>query len=145
MRLEIKQLRTELLKFGGVGAIAYLVSVGGFNLLVHTSGAPMADKPVLASLSSGFLSVIVAYFGNRYWTWRERPKNAVKKEILIFFVVNLLGIAIGALCLAISRYGLGLRSPLSDNISANVIGVGLGTIFRFYGYRNWVFKSAPPN
>ena len=145
MRLEVKQLRTELLKFGGVGAIAYLVSVGGFNLLVHTSSAPLAEKPVLASLIAGFLSVIVAYLGNRYWTWRDRPKNDVKKEVLIFFVVNLMGIAISALCLAISRYGFGLNSPLSDNISANIVGVGFGTLFRFFGYRNWVFKSSSPS
>lgn len=142
MRLNTKQLRAELLKFGGVGAVAYLVAVGGFNLLVHTANAPLAKKPVLASLLAGFLSVIVAYLGNRHWTWRDRPKNELKQEVTIFFFINLLGIGISSLCLAFSRYILELHSPLSDNISANVIGVGLGTLFRFYGYRNWVFKSA---
>jgi putative flippase GtrA len=142
VKVEVKALRAELLKFGGVGAIAYVVSVGGFNLLVHTSHAPLASKPVFASLIAGFVSVIVAYIGNRYWTWRSRPKNALRKEIAIFFFVNVLGIAISALCLAISRYVFDLHSPLSDNISANIIGVGLGTLFRFFGYRNWVFKSS---
>lgn len=130
------------MKFGGVGAVAYVVGVGGFNLLVHTADAPFAKKPVLASLISGFLSVVVAYFGNRYWTWRARPKNEMKKEVAIFFAINLLGIGISSLCLAFSRYVLDLHSPLSDNISANIIGVGLGTLFRFYGYRTWVFKGS---
>lgn len=140
MKIDLKQLRTELLKFGGVGAIAYVVSVGGFNLLVHFGSAPLAEKPVLASLMAGLASVVVAYIGNRYWTWRHRPKNGTRKEILIFFLVNLAGIGISALCLGISRYVLDLHSPLSDNISANIIGVGLGTIFRFVGYRTWVFR-----
>ena len=130
------------MKFGGVGAIAYVVGVGGFNLLVHTSNAPLAEKPVLASLLAGFFAVVVAYIGNRYWTWRDRPKNEVKKEVTIFFAINVLGIGISALCLAFSRYVLDLHSPLSDNVSANIIGVGFGTLFRFYGYRTWVFKSA---
>ena len=141
MSIGFRQLRQELLKFGGVGLIAYVVGVGGFNLLVHTPNAPFASKPITASLISGFFSVVVAYFGNRHWTWRSRPKNDMKKEILIFFVVNVVGIGFSAICLAVSRYGLDLHSPLSDNISANVIGVGLGTIFRFVGYRTWVFKN----
>lgn len=140
MEIEFRQIRTELLKFGGVGAIAYVVSVGGFNLLVHVGDAPLAQKPILASLIAGFVSVIVAYIGNRYWTWRDRPGNNARKELLIFFAVNATGIGISALCLGISRYILDLHSPLSDNISANIIGVGLGTLFRFVGYRTWVFK-----
>ena len=136
-----KHMRHELLKFGGVGLIAYVVAVGGFNLLVHTPNAPLASKPVTASLVSGFIAIVIAYLGNRHWTWKSRPKNDVKKEIFIFFVVNVVGTGFSAICLAISRYALDLHSPLSDNISANIIGVGVGTIFRFIGYRTWVFKS----
>jgi putative flippase GtrA len=44
------------------------------------------------------------------------------------------------ICLAISRYILGFDSILADNISSNVIGVGIGTIFRFWAYRTLVFK-----
>jgi putative flippase GtrA len=34
---------------------------------------------------------------------------------------------------------LGLTSRLADNISANVVGVGLGTVFRFVTYKRFVF------
>ncbi|MDP2014193.1 MAG: GtrA family protein, partial [Actinomycetota bacterium] len=50
-------------------------------------------------------------------------------------------IAIG--CLYISHYVLGLTSALADNLSANVIGLGLGTLFRFWSYRKWVFPAVP--
>jgi hypothetical protein len=46
-------------------------------------------------------------------------------------------------CLWISHYLLGLDSALADNISANVIGLGLGTLFRFWSYRRWVFPELP--
>jgi putative flippase GtrA len=32
---------------------------------------------------------------------------------------------------------------LDDNISANVVGVALGTLFRFWSYRRFVFAAAP--
>lgn len=136
-------LRNELLKFGSVGAIAYLVGVGGFNLLVHIPNAPLADKPISASLISGTFAILVAYIGNRHWTWRHRPKNSLKREVIIFFAVNVVGLGFSALSLGISRYVFDLHSALSDNISANIIGVGLGTLFRFFGYRRWVFPDRP--
>lgn len=134
-------LRNELLKFGSVGGVAYIVGVGGFNLLVHIPNAPLADKPITASLISGVFAVLVAYIGNRYWTWRHRPKNSLRREVIIFFAVNVVGLGFSALSLGISRYVFDLHSALSDNISANIIGVGLGTIFRFIGYRTWVFPK----
>lgn len=142
MLSRLLKARFELMKFGSVGAIAYVVAVGGFNLLVHIPGAPLKTKPVTASIISGALSILVAYFGNRHWTWRDRPRGKLTREITLFFIVNLIGLAIGTLSLAFSRYVLGFESALSDNISANVVGVGIGTLFRFYSYRKWVFKSS---
>ena len=138
----IFHLRHEIAKFGSVGAVSYVVAVGGFNLLVHVKGALLASKPITASFLSGIFSILVAYVGNRFWTWRDRPKNKVQREIALFFLINLIGLAISSGCLAISRYAFDLHSPLSDNISANVIGVGIGTLFRFWSYRRWVFPSA---
>jgi putative flippase GtrA len=138
-------LRHEIAKFGSVGAIAYVVAVGGFNLLVHIDGAPLATKPITASVISGIVSILVAYVGNRFWTWRDRPKNKVQREIALFFVINIIGLAISSGCLAISRYTLDLHSSLSDNLSANVIGVAIGTLFRFWSYRKWVFPSEQSN
>ncbi len=37
-------------------------------------------------------------------------------------------------------YAMGLRGPLAYN-AASFIGTGLGTIFRFYAYRKWVFLA----
>ena len=44
-------------------------------------------------------------------------------------------------CLGLSHYFLDLRSPLADNISAKVVGIGLGTLFRFWAYRRFVFSK----
>jgi putative flippase GtrA len=134
------KLRQELGKFFSVGALAYLVAVGGFNSLVHLKNAPLASKPLTASIISGVVSILVAYLGNRHWTWKDRQRTGAKREVFLFFIINGIALLVGVICLAISRYILGLDSALADNISANVIGVGIGTIFRFWSYRTIVFK-----
>lgn len=131
--------RVELMKFGSVGAIAYIVNLGLFNLLVHFPISPLDDRPVTGSLLAGIVSILVAYFGNRFWTWKDRPRRAMSREIALFFIINGVGILMSAAVLFISRYILGFQSALADNIAANVIGIGLGTIFRFWSYRVWVF------
>jgi putative flippase GtrA len=94
---------------------------------------------VTGSLLAGIVSILVAYFGNRFWTWKDRPRREMSREIALFFIINGIGILISAAVLFISRYLLGFQSALADNIAANVIGIGLGTIFRFWSYRIWVF------
>ena len=136
----IYSLRHELGKFFSVGALAYVVGVGGFNLLVHLESAPLASKPITASIISGVVSIFVAYLGNRHWTWRDRAKSGTRREISLFFLINGIALIFNVVCLAISRYVLGFESALADNIAANIIGVGLGTLFRFWSYRTIVFK-----
>jgi putative flippase GtrA len=55
--------------------------------------------------------------------------------------MNLVGLVISVSCLAISHDLLGFTSPLADNISGNLIGIGLGTLFRFWAYRRFVFNE----
>ena len=38
---------------------------------------------------------------------------------------------------------MGWDSALADNISANVVGLGLGTAFRFWSYRKFVVPAIP--
>jgi hypothetical protein len=38
---------------------------------------------------------------------------------------------------------LGLTSALADNVSANGVGLVLGTAFRFWAYRRYAFPVEP--
>ena len=101
----------------------------------------MYDKPLTAKVVSVAVATTFAYFGNRYWTFRHRGRTSFGREYLLFFVLNGVGMAISVSCLWISHYLLGFTSALADNISANVIGLALGTLFRFWSYRRWVFPE----
>ena len=138
----IQRAIPEVSKFLTVGAVAYVVDVGLFNLLRFAGeGAVLAEKPITAKAISTIAAILVAYFGNKTWTYGDRAGHRFSKEIVLFFVINGAAMLLSLGCLAISHYVLGLDSPLADNISANIIGIGLGTIFRFYCYRRFVFVA----
>jgi putative flippase GtrA len=134
------------LPFGIVGFVAFLVDVGVFNLirLGTDSLEGWAHSPLLAKAVSVSLATVAAWLGNRLWTFRHRRRDDVQRELVIFVVMCCIGLAIALSCLGISHYLLNLRSPLADNISANGFGLVLGTAFRFWAYRRFVFNQVAP-
>lgn len=143
----------EMFRFGVVGVISFVIDLGGYNLLVfgpqlmnllgegQTAGVLHA-KPLTARIISASLGTFAAWLGNRLWTFRHRRQRAAAHEISLFVLVNLAAMAIAVACLSIPRYLLGVNSPLADN-AANLIGIGLGAMFRFWAYRKYVFAGKP--
>jgi len=126
----------ELMKFGVVGGVAFVVDITLFNLLLHAT-----DKPLTSKTISVVVATTVSYAGNRTWTFRKRGRSGVRREYVLFFLLNGVGLMISLTVLAISHYLLDFTSQLSDNIAANVVGLALGTAFRFWSYRRWVFPA----
>ncbi|MDE9365214.1 GtrA family protein [Luteipulveratus sp. YIM 133132] len=132
----------QLVGFAVVGVLGFATDVGGFNLLRFAGGeGPLHDYPLTAKIVSGVAATVVAWLGNRYWTFRHSRRAAKHREFLLFAAVAVMGTLIALGCLWISHYLLDLRSPLADNISANGIGLVLATVFRFWAYRAHVFSE----
>jgi putative flippase GtrA len=144
LRGSVSAIYREIAKFGVVGSFAFVIDVGLFNILMYAGGAgPLAGKPLTAKAVSVIAATTFAYFGNRFWTFRHRGRTHMGREYILFFALNGVAMVIALSCLWFSHYALGLTSPIADNISANVIGLGLGTLFRFWSYRRWVFPAIP--
>lgn len=139
VREAVDVLYREMIKFGVVGAVAFVVDLGLANLLWHTV---LEDKVTTAKIISGAVATLVAWLGNRQWTFRHRRSRPVHHEVGLFFGVNLVALGISAVTLAFSHYGLGFTSTIADNV-ATVVGIGLGTLFRFWAYRRVVFAREP--
>lgn len=140
----MRALFGQLTRFGVVGLIGFVVDVGVFNLLRATvlANETLHEGPILAKVISTSLAIAANYLGNRYWTFGATKRNEVVREGVEFVLVSLGGMAITLGCLWVSHYALGYTSQLADNISGNVIGLGLGTLFRFAFYRYWVFHPS---
>lgn len=137
------QRLAELARFGSVGAVAYVVDLGLFNLLRFGPGEVLGHKPLTAKVISVVVATLVSWLGNRYWTFAAQRTEGRVRELVMFALVNGGGMAIAVGCLWFSHYVLDLTSPLADNIAANVVGVGLGTVFRFFCYKYLVFTGTP--
>jgi putative flippase GtrA len=127
-------------KFGTVGAVAFVIDVGLFNVL---RASVLQDSPLTAKGISALVATAFAFLANRHWTYRDRARTGYGRESVLFVATNIAALLIAWACLAISHYLLGLDSQLADNISGNIIGIGLGTLFRFWVYRTWVFPKEP--
>ncbi|MGV8967653.1 MAG: GtrA family protein [Cellulomonas sp.] len=133
----------ELARFWSVGSMAYVIDFTAFNLLRYGPGELLGDRPLTAKIASVAISTTAAWLGSRYWTFSDRRTASRGRELLTFALVNTGGLGVAVGCLAFSHYLLDLTSPLADNISANVVGLVLGTIFRYTFYRRVVFTGTP--
>jgi putative flippase GtrA len=140
-RLWYEKLLRYALKFGVVGLAGYFVDVGLFNALrLGAFGeGHFFQGPIGAKIVSAGIATVVTWFGNRYWTFREHRRKNYLLELAEFSAVSIGGILIGLVCLLVSHYLLGFTSLLADNISSNLVGLVLGTSFRFLLYRFWVY------
>ncbi|MEV4069281.1 GtrA family protein [Nonomuraea fuscirosea] len=127
----------ELAKFGSIGAVAFVIDLSLLNLCNSVLDlGPLTSKVVATTISTTF-----AYLGNRYWTFRHREQSGLGREYFLFFLLNGIALLFGMLTIGFTTYTLGLHDTLSFNI-ANIVGVGLGTLFRYWSYKKWVFLEA---
>lgn len=143
-----RALAHEILKFLMVGGLAFVVDVGLSNWLVFgffDGTGPLEDHPMTAKVLAVSVSILVAWVGNRLWTYGNRETGSTMRGLVLFVVVNLVGMGLTLVPLLVTWYLMGLRDPVSYNIATNVIGMGLAMVFRFYAYRTWVFRHQPPH
>jgi putative flippase GtrA len=129
----------EALKFGIVGGFNTVVNYAVFNALALTL---FVDGQLKATVIATIVATISSYLMNRHWTYRDRPKSAMRREYSLFFLFNATGLVIELGVLAMAKYGLGFTGLLALNI-AKTGGVVLATVFRFWSYRTFVFQPVP--
>jgi putative flippase GtrA len=134
-----RHLIHEALKFGFIGGIGFVVTEVGAYVLHFEVGLGPLTAVVVASI----IATLVPYFGNRYWTFRHREGSGMGREYVTFFVLNAVGIGIQLAVEGFTYYALGLTDKLSYNV-ALAFGIGLGTLFRFWSYRKWVWRAKAP-
>ena len=133
----LRALAPEALRFGAVGLANTVLYFVIFNV---TMGIGAVKATVIATVVTTTLS----YLANRHWTYRHRPKTALRREYTLFFAFNLAGMVIQSGVVGVGKYGLGL-SESQDRLAFNAatcVGIGLATAFRFWAYRTMVFRPA---
>jgi putative flippase GtrA len=127
-------------KFLVIGGIGFVVTEVGFNVFRFSVDLGLFTSNALATIAA----TVVTFVGNRYWTFRHRQGQGTTRESVIFVVLNGVGLLIQYGCVWVAQNVLGF--PHNDKFSTNVallIGIGFGTLFRFWSYRKWVWHVRP--
>jgi putative flippase GtrA len=139
LRKRFAELIPELAKFGVVGLIGSVIDLGGAAYLHGTLGiGPMVSKGLSIAAAT-----VVTYLGSRFWTFRHRANQNLLREGVLFVALNVVGLVIAECVIALVTYGFGMKGALAYN-AASVAGTGLGTIFRYFSYKKWVFLAHAP-
>ncbi|MGJ5827464.1 GtrA family protein [Streptomyces ossamyceticus] len=138
LRRRIDLLVREVAKFGAVGGAGLLVNLAVFNLVRHITDLQVVRASVIATV----VAIAFNYVGFRYFTYRDRDKSGRTKELSLFLLFSAVGLVVENGVLYTATYGFGWDSPLQSNIF-KFLGIGVATLFRFWSYRTWVFRTLP--
>lgn len=125
----------EIAAFGLIGALAFVIDIGLFTYLTHG----LHIGALKAKAISTVVSTTFAYFGNRNLSFSHRARTSIGRETSYFFGINLVTLVFSELALALVVYPLGFDHESSVVFVVNLVTIGIGTLFRFWAYKRFVF------
>lgn len=137
----------ELLRFAVVGGISFAIT---FSLNYGLKITVLNNHPVTALLIGALVATIFSYVASREWSFDTRGGRERQHEAALFFLVSAIALGLNALPMMVSRSLLDLKVPTvdlftqetADFISGMIVGTLLGTLFRWWGMKKWVFPQA---
>jgi putative flippase GtrA len=84
------QERTRFLKFMAVGVIGAIIDFGIMNLFSKLFGLAL----VWAGTISFICAIVSNFIWNRYWTYPDSRSRPMTRQLVMFFAVNIAGLAI---------------------------------------------------
>ena len=85
-----RQEQTRFLKFMAVGIIGAVVDFGIMNLFSKLFGMTLT----WAGTISFICAIISNFFWNRFWTYPDSRSRPITRQLIMFFIVNVAGLAI---------------------------------------------------
>ncbi len=134
---QFRQQIHEGAKFLVVGGIGLVIVLAGSDALHFDLGLGKFTAVTVATV----IATVGTLLGNRYWSFRDRQGAGARHETIMFFVLNGVGLLIQYACIGLVNDVAGLSGRFWYT-AANLVGVGIGTLFRFWSYRKWIW--VPP-
>jgi putative flippase GtrA len=148
MILTNKKERGRFLRFLVVGALGAVVDFGAFNLLTNLTRI----DAVIASMISFSAAVTSNFLWNRYWTYPDSRTKHISQQLIQFFLINIIGLAIRTPLFAFleprmitlaENYaaGIPLKSVTIGHNLSLAIAVGVVLLWNFFANRFWTYSD----
>lgn len=127
-----------------IGAITTFFDLKIFDLAIMAIGTTTG---LLANISKGvsfFISVLIKFIGNKFWTFEKNGKEGAGKELTAFLIVTALGIIIDVAIYNFFDRFIGPQFGIGQIAwsKASVILAGIvAAIWNFLGYKFIIFKK----
>jgi putative flippase GtrA len=143
----VRKLIEQLMKFGIVGVVAFIIDWGILNALVW--GLHMHN--VLAGTVSFLISLVFNYLASMKYVFKHREDMARWMEILIFFAAAAIGLFINDAILWISTYGMNHDAYVSQSTqyvlrtnAGKLVATAVVMIWNFV-IRKWLLDDTHTN
>lgn len=130
--MRFRALVEQFLKFGVVGAAAFVIDYGILMLLSQVVGW----DPVLSSAISFTVSVVFNYVASMRYVFTRREDLSRRREFVIFVVLSIIGLAINSGCiwLGTQAFGDGAMAVTVTKIVATVVVA----LWNFWSRKRWL-------
>ena len=114
----MKKLINQILKFGVVGGIAFVIDYGLMVFLTE-----VFKVPALISAAISFtVSVIFNYIASVKWVFDvDKEKNSKTKELIVFIILSVIGLGINELIMWIMDKEFGIYYMISKIVATAVV------------------------
>jgi putative flippase GtrA len=142
------QERTRFIRFIAVGAIGAVVDFGIMNLFSKLFNMPLT----LAGTISFICAIISNFLWNRFWTYPDSRSRPIARQLTMFFIVNVAGLAIR---LPILNFLEPPMQRLFENLALNTlltpgflgknftlaVAVSVVMLWNFFVNRYWTYND----
>jgi len=143
-----RQEQTRFLKFMLVGIIGAVIDFGIMNLLSKLFGLPL----IWAGTISFICAITSNFYWNRYWTYPDSRSRPITKQLVMFFTVNIAGLAIRLPILHFLETpmrqlfsSLTWHFPISPEFLGKnftlAVAVGVVMLWNFFINRYWTYND----
>jgi putative flippase GtrA len=120
----------QLIRFGFVGAVGFVVNLAVYALLVHFAGFDYR----VAAVAAWLVAVLNNFVLNRYWTF-DAADGVAHFQALRFLVVSLVAFGFSLVLLTVLVEDAGVAK-----VSAQAIAVAASMPLNFLGNKLWSFR-----
>ena len=134
----------QIAKFLLIGAVATVVDIKMFQLSAWLFSLSLVVSPLIPKGISFLIATSAKYWGNKHWAFEKNDKEGIKKEIIQFFTITLVGLALDVAAFYYFTKILGpqFQTPIKVWTELSIILAALtAASWNFLGYKFVVFKK----
>lgn len=130
--MNLKSLIEQFLKFGVVGAIAFVIDYGILMLLSQVVGW----DPVPSSAVSFTVSVVFNYLVSMRYVFTRREDLSRRREFAIFVILSVIGLGINSVCIWAGTQALGDGAVAVT--ATKVVATVVVALWNFWSRKRWL-------